>query len=180
MLFLATPKSQCPTLVLLSSAMLPQQEPHSAGAPLGQNLLPLNCKQEGSPSCGIKVQRGGRKTLRPFEFFQIMFGSLRRERSADSSTVMSTDTFAHGDHTRVHDIRPIFTCITPIKSFYLPRYPPTSKECAYQSFTDRRLVAFCYSRCLIQDFSHLSLHYGPTSCILNKEEKKGIGEEEIE
>lgn len=116
-------------------------------------------------SCGIKVQRGGRKTLRPFEFFQIMFRSLRHERSADGSAVMSADTFACRDHTRVHDIRPIFTYSTPIKSFYLPCYPPTSKECTYQSFTDCRLVAFCYSRCLIQDFSHLPLRYGPTSCI---------------
>lgn len=165
MLYLATQKSQCPALVSLSSAMLPQQEPHSAGAPLRQNLLPLSCKQEGSPSCGIKVQRGGRNTLRPFEFFQIMFGSVRHERSAHSSTVMSADTFACRDHTRARDIRLIFTYSTLIKPFYLPRYPPTSKECTYQSFTDRRLVAFCYSRCLIQDFSHLPLRYGPTSCI---------------
>lgn len=109
MLYLATQKRQCPALVSLSSAMLPQQEPHNVGAPLRQNLLPLSCKQEGSPSCGIKVQRGGRKTLRPFEFFQIMFRSLRHERSADNSTVMSADTFACRDHTRAHDIRLIFT-----------------------------------------------------------------------
>lgn len=114
--------------------MLPQQEPHSAGAPLCQNLLPLSCKQEGSPSCGMKVQRGGSKTLCPFEFFQLVFGSLGHKRSAHSSAVMSADTLACGDHTQAHDIRPFFTYNTPIMSFYLPHYPPTSKERTYQSF----------------------------------------------
>lgn len=144
--------------------MLPQQEPHSAGAPLGQNLLPLSCKQEGSPSCGMKVQRGGSKTLCPFEFFQLVFGFLGHKRSAHSSAVMSADTSACRDHTQAHDTRPFFTYNTLIMSFYLPGYPPTSKERTYQSFTDRRLVAFSYSRCLIQGLSHLPLRQGPTSC----------------
>lgn len=96
--------------------------------------------RKGSPSCGVKVQRGGSKTLCPFEFFQLVFGSLGHQRLAHSSTVMSADAFAFVDHTQAHDIRPFFAYGTLIMSFYLLCYPPTSKECTYQSFTDRRLV----------------------------------------
>lgn len=160
--------------------MLPQQEPHSAGAPLCQNLLPLSCKQEGSPSCGMKVQRGGSKTLCPFEFLQLVFGSLGHKRPG---TRLQCYVCRHLCMRRSHTgawYKAVLYIQHPHNVFFISLATHPHPRSAHTRASDRRLVAFSYSRCLIQGLSHLPLRQGPTSCSWTKRGKKGIEEEGME
>lgn len=101
-------KSQRPVLVSPPSPLLTAATEGAAhsGAPRITRLHPPNAEQEGSQSCGMRVQRGARRILCPFDSFtsllwitwRLLNINKRRLRGSNSQHATHTSAAPHMQH----------------------------------------------------------------------------------